>query len=260
MSEQELAGKVAIVTGAGRNIGRAIALALADAGAAVVVNVRSNKAEADGVVREIEAAGGKAAAQVGDVADAEDGATARRARARRNSSASISWSTTRRCAREKPIEQMSYAEWRGVLDVTLDGAFHCVKACLPALKKRRRHHHQYRRHERAYRLDPPRPRDDRQGRARRLHPRPRARSRRRQDHRQLRGARRHRHRAAGRRAKPGASSHPRHHHRRARQAARMSPPWCAFWRARAGASSPARPSMSAAAPISGRSRAAPRKC
>ncbi len=69
MSEQELAGKVAIVTGAGRNIGRAIALALADAGAAVVVNVRSNQAEADGVVREIEAAGGKAAAHVGDVVD-----------------------------------------------------------------------------------------------------------------------------------------------------------------------------------------------
>ena len=46
---KELAGKVAIVSGAGRNIGRAIALALADAGAAVVINVRSNKAEADKV-------------------------------------------------------------------------------------------------------------------------------------------------------------------------------------------------------------------
>src|SRR5512142_2009772 len=66
---KELAGKVAIVTGAGRNIGRAIALALAHAGASVVVNVRSNQAEADSVVHEVDAAGGKAASVLGDVAD-----------------------------------------------------------------------------------------------------------------------------------------------------------------------------------------------
>jgi 3-oxoacyl-[acyl-carrier protein] reductase len=69
MSEKELAGKVAIVTGAGRNIGRAIALNLAQAGASVVLNVRSNKAEADNVLREIESTGGKAAAVLGDIAD-----------------------------------------------------------------------------------------------------------------------------------------------------------------------------------------------
>src|SRR5450759_5369815 len=66
----ELNGKVAIVTGAGRNIGRAIALALAEGGASIVVNARSNRAEADAVVREIEAAGGKALVHIGDVADA----------------------------------------------------------------------------------------------------------------------------------------------------------------------------------------------
>ena len=49
----ELSGKVAIVTGAGRNIGRAIALALAEAGAWIVVNARSNHGEADAVAREI---------------------------------------------------------------------------------------------------------------------------------------------------------------------------------------------------------------
>jgi len=67
---QELAGKVAIVTGAGRNIGRAVAHDLAAAGASVVVNTRADTAQADAVVREIEAAGGKAVAIVGDVSDA----------------------------------------------------------------------------------------------------------------------------------------------------------------------------------------------
>ena len=57
MAEQELHGRVAIVTGAGRNIGRAIALALAAGGAAVIVNARTNRAEAEAVTREIERGG-----------------------------------------------------------------------------------------------------------------------------------------------------------------------------------------------------------
>lgn len=133
MTSNELTGKVAIVTGAGRNIGRAIALTLAEGGASVVVNVRSNRAEAEAVAREIEAKGGKALVHIGDVADASavqamaDAATKQLGRI----DILVNNAALRR---ERPFAEMSYAEWREIMEVTLDGTFHCVKACLPALR------------------------------------------------------------------------------------------------------------------------------
>jgi 3-oxoacyl-[acyl-carrier protein] reductase len=130
----ELAGKVAIVTGAGRNIGRAIARALADDGASIVVNARSNRAEADTVAREIEAAGVKAIVHIGDVADpAHVQAMADLAVGHFGRIDILVNNAALR--REKPFAEMSYAEWREIMNVTLDGTFHCVKACLPHLRK-----------------------------------------------------------------------------------------------------------------------------
>lgn len=135
MSEdKELAGKVAIVTGAGRNIGRAIAKQLAAAGASVVVNVRSNQAEADSVVREIEAAGGKAFAVLADVADPAAVEAMAQAALKRFGRIDILVNNAS-LRREQPIDKMSYADWREVMDATLDSAFHGVHACLPAIKK-----------------------------------------------------------------------------------------------------------------------------
>ena len=134
MSEKELAGKVAIVTGAGRNIGRAIAIQLAQAGASVVVNVRSNKAEADNVLREIEAVGGKAAAVLGDIAD-EKTATALADTALKKFGRIDILVNNAALRREKPITEMSYKDWHEVIGVILDGTFHCVHACLPAMRK-----------------------------------------------------------------------------------------------------------------------------
>ena len=134
MSNRELDGKVAIVTGAGRNIGRAIALALAESGASVVVNVRSNRAEADAVAREIEAAGSRALVHIGDVADASSVQAMADAAMKAFGRTDILVNNAA-LRREKSFADMSYAEWREIMDVTLDGTFHCVKACLPALRQ-----------------------------------------------------------------------------------------------------------------------------
>ncbi len=134
MSEEELSGRVALVTGAGRNIGRAMAKALADGGAAVIVNVRSNKQEADAVVNEIEAAGGKAIAAVADVADEK--AIQAMVESVATHFGRIDYLINNAALRqERAFEELSYTEWRDVLGVTLDGAFHCAKACLPHLKQ-----------------------------------------------------------------------------------------------------------------------------
>ena len=64
----KLEGKVALVTGSGRNIGRATVLKLAGEGAHVVVNARTNQAEADDVAREVQSRGVRALALIADVA------------------------------------------------------------------------------------------------------------------------------------------------------------------------------------------------
>jgi 3-oxoacyl-[acyl-carrier protein] reductase len=131
---KELTGKVAIVTGAGRNIGRAIALALASDGAAIVINARSNRAEAEAVAREVESLGARALVHIGDVADAR--AVKAMADAAVNQFGRIDILVNNAALRrEKPFAEMDHAAWREILDVTLDGTFHCVKACLPALRK-----------------------------------------------------------------------------------------------------------------------------
>jgi len=133
MEGKQLAGKAAVVTGGGRNIGRAIAHALAREGANVLINVRSNKAEADNVAREVEALGARAAVHVGDVADPK--AVAAMAEAALAAFGRIDCLINNAALRaEKPFDQMSYEDWRTVMDLTLDAPFHCVKACLTALK------------------------------------------------------------------------------------------------------------------------------
>ena len=130
----ELTGKVAIVTGAGRNIGRAIALQLAAGGASILVNARNNRVEAETVAREIESAGGTALVHIGDVADAASVQAMAELAIKQFGRIDILVNNAA-LRREKPFAEMSYAEWREIMDVTLDGPFHCIKACLAALRK-----------------------------------------------------------------------------------------------------------------------------
>ena len=128
--EQTFAGKVALVTGAGKNIGRTIALDLAQRGASVVVNGRADRAAVDGVVGEINAAGGQA---IGCMADVSDEAAVSRmvadaAAAFGGIDILVSNAGLRR---QTPFLQMSLAEWREILSVALDGAFILARAAVP---------------------------------------------------------------------------------------------------------------------------------
>ena len=130
----ELSGRVAIVTGSGRNIGRAIALALAQAGAAVVVNARANRTQAETVAGEIERAGGKAIAVVADVADSD--AVENMVSASVAHFGRIDILVNNAAVRaEEAFATMTLAQWRAVIAIILDGAFNCVHACLPHLKR-----------------------------------------------------------------------------------------------------------------------------
>ena len=130
---KELQGRVALVTGASRNIGRAIALALADAGANVVVNARRSLDEARDVVKEIEKRGGKAVASLADVTDEQ--AVMTMVRSSIDTFGRMDILVNNAAVRDvTPIESIDYATWKRVTGVILDGAFLTVKASLLALR------------------------------------------------------------------------------------------------------------------------------
>jgi 3-oxoacyl-[acyl-carrier protein] reductase len=128
-----MAMPVALVTGGGRNIGRAIALSLAQAGHAVAVNVRHSVDEGQAVVDEIRAGGGQARLCVADVAqrDAVGTMVAQIADHWGRLDVLVHNAAVRREAR---LEVLSAKDWHDTLAVVLDGAFFCTQAALPLLK------------------------------------------------------------------------------------------------------------------------------
>jgi 3-oxoacyl-[acyl-carrier protein] reductase len=128
----KLEGKVALVTGSGRNIGRATALKLAAEGAHVVVNARANQAEAEAVAREARAFGVKALAVIADVAR-RDQVEAMVARATSELGPVDILINNAAIRPHKPFTELTLEDWEAVRGIVLDGAIHCTRAVINAM-------------------------------------------------------------------------------------------------------------------------------
>jgi 3-oxoacyl-[acyl-carrier protein] reductase len=130
----QLEGKVALVTGAVRRNGRAIAHALAREGADVVINTRQSREEAEKVRAEIERIGRKALVCVADITNEsavrrmfdEIAAKFGRVDILVNNAADRG---------HVPFTEMTTAQWRHVVDIVLDGSFYCARAAVPYMLK-----------------------------------------------------------------------------------------------------------------------------
>ena len=124
--DKPLAGKTAMVTGASRRIGRAIALGLAQAGANVVVHARQSRAEVDAVAEEVRAHGVKALVVMGDVTQEAD--VLAMFAASKETFGGVDILVNNAAIRgQKAFLDMTLAEWRETLSVILDGAFLCSR-------------------------------------------------------------------------------------------------------------------------------------
>jgi 3-oxoacyl-[acyl-carrier protein] reductase len=132
----KLQNRVAIVTGAGRGIGRAIAVGLAQEGARVVVNYSRSADAAAEVVKMIEEAGGEALAVQGDVAHADQVDALLNATLERFGRVDILINNAG-ITRDKLILRMTEEDWDTVLDTNLKGAFLCARAVAPRMLKQK---------------------------------------------------------------------------------------------------------------------------
>ncbi len=131
-----LDGRHAFVTGGGRGIGRATALALADAGAALTITWCSRRDEAERTLAELAARGVAAGAQPLNAARPEEVRCAfRRAQAERGPVHVLV--NNAGMVQEKPFEEIRVADWDRMLEVNLRGPFLCAREALPAMRERR---------------------------------------------------------------------------------------------------------------------------
>lgn len=132
-----LSGRTALITGASRNIGRAIALAFAAEGADLALNTRVNRDELDGVAEECRRAGARVLPVLGDIADAKD--VQRMVESAYAELGSVDVLVCNAAIRpHQAIDETSLEDWRRVIGVNLDSAFYLARAVVPGMKARRR--------------------------------------------------------------------------------------------------------------------------
>jgi 3-oxoacyl-[acyl-carrier protein] reductase len=131
-----LQGKVAIVTGASRGIGRAVALALAAEGASVAINYASSNAAAEALVVEIQAAGAEAIALQADVSKANQVESLVAAVMAKWGRVDVLVNNAG-ITRDTLLMRMDLEQWQGVIDLNLTGVFLCTKAISKIMLKQK---------------------------------------------------------------------------------------------------------------------------
>jgi 3-oxoacyl-[acyl-carrier protein] reductase len=133
----QLRGRVALITGASRNIGRATALAFAAEGADLILNTRVNRDELEGVAAECRKHGGRVVTVLADVADAA--AVEKMVAQGLAALGAIDVLVCNAAIRpHKAITETSLEEWHHILAVNLHAAFYLARAVVPGMKERRR--------------------------------------------------------------------------------------------------------------------------
>lgn len=129
-----LKGKVAVVTGSARNIGKAIAHRLAREGASVVINARTSQAEVEATVNEIRSSGGQAVGCLADVTHPDD--VKRLINCAHDEFGGLDILINNAAVRQEGhLDTLTLENWRSVLAIILDGAFLCAQAAAPLLRQ-----------------------------------------------------------------------------------------------------------------------------
>lgn len=131
----KLQGKTAIVTGGGRDIGRACAVKLASEGARVAINYFASSAGAEETVAEIKAQGGKAIAVQGDLNNPADVEALVARTVETFGGVDVLVNNAGGLIARKTITEMSLEHWQAVMDLNLTSTFLMIKACLPHMTK-----------------------------------------------------------------------------------------------------------------------------